>query len=209
MPHAWSREGGRKSRHCPVQALPKLSDDVLRAWGKILAAIPLARLRLQIKSLVDPAVCANFKARLMQHAISPERVDICDFTSHDEYLGAHAEIDMILDTFPYPGGTTSCEALWMGVPTLTLKGDSLLARQGASLLTAAGLPDWIADSEEAYIDKAISFSSNLPKLAALRAELRERVRVSPLCDAKRFAHELEKAFRGMWAQRRTNKNDFS
>ncbi|MBI3902368.1 MAG: hypothetical protein HY306_05410 [Nitrosomonadales bacterium] len=85
----------------------------------------------------------------------------------ESYLAAHAEVDIILDTFPFTGGTTTCEALWMGVPTLTLAGDTMLARQGASLLTCAGLTDWVADSEEDYMNRAIRHATNLSSLAEL------------------------------------------
>ena len=107
-------------------------------------------------------------------------------------------MDLILDTFPYPGGTTTCEALWMGVPTLTLAGDTLLARQGASLLTAAGLEEWVATSEEEYIAKAVALADDSPRLATLRAGLREQVSTSPLFDAQRFARNFEDALWGMW-----------
>ncbi|NVZ11800.1 tetratricopeptide repeat protein, partial [Allochromatium humboldtianum] len=113
---------------------------------------------------------------------------------------AHAEVDILLDTFPYPGGTTTCEALWMGVPTITLAGDTLLARQGASLLTAAGLPDWVAHSEDEYVGKAITFAQNPASLAVLRAGLRERVARSPLFDAPRFASHLSQALWVMWRE---------
>jgi predicted O-linked N-acetylglucosamine transferase (SPINDLY family) len=118
--------------------------------------------------------------------------------SREAYLAAHAEVDLILDTFPYPGGTTTCEALWMGVPTLTLTGNTLLARQGASLLTAAGLPEWVAANEADYVDKSIALAGDLPKLAALRAALRRQVLASALFDAPRFARNFEAALWGMW-----------
>ena len=105
---------------------------------------------------------------------------------------------MILDTFPYTGGTTTCEALWMGVPTLTLSGDTLLARQGVSLLTAAGLPEWVAASRQEYVVKAVALASDQAGLAALRSGLREQVLASPLFDAPRFARNFEDALWGMW-----------
>jgi predicted O-linked N-acetylglucosamine transferase (SPINDLY family) len=108
---------------------------------------------------------------------------------------------MILDTFPYPGGTTTCEALWMGVPTLTLAGDTLLSRQGASLLTAAGLDNWIATSKADYVDRALALAGDIARLAVLRAGLREQVKSSPLFDAPRFARNLEDALWGMWRAR--------
>ena len=136
--------------------------------------------------------------RLQKHGIDPARVSLHGAVPREAYLAAYAEVDMVLDTFPHPGGTTTCEALWMGVPTLTLTGDTMLARQGASLLTAAGLPDWVATSVADYVDKAVAAARNLPKLAALRAELREQASTSPLFDARRFARNLEEALRGMW-----------
>jgi predicted O-linked N-acetylglucosamine transferase (SPINDLY family) len=187
------------------QKLPKVGDEVLSAWGKILAALPGAQLRMQCKQLGDATVAAQFAERLQQHGIGPARVMLHGSAPRNTYLASHAEVDVILDTFPYPGGTTTCEALWMGVPTLTLAGDTLLARQGASLLAAAGLGDWVAASMADYIDKAVTLTSDLPKLAALRAGLREQVRVSPLFDAKRFARNLETALWGMW-QARTQGN---
>jgi predicted O-linked N-acetylglucosamine transferase (SPINDLY family) len=97
---------------------------------------------------------------------------------------------------------TTCEALWMGVPTLTLAGDTMIARQGASLLTAAGLPEWVAASLEEYVQKEIAFAADLPTLVGLRAGLREQVLASPLFDAPLFARHLEDALWGMWRARK-------
>ncbi len=180
------------------QNLTKLGDDVLEAWGNILAALPNAKLRLQCKQFGEPTQVEQLLQRFQRYGILPERVMIHRSTQRETYLAAHAEVDMILDTFPYPGGTTTCEALWMGVPTLTLAGDSLLARQGASLLSAAGLPEWVAASKQEYIAKAISLANDLPMLSALRAGLRQQVLASPLFDAPRFARHFEDALWGMW-----------
>ncbi len=188
------------------QNLSKVVDGVLAAWGKILNAVPGARLRWQCKQLGDPSVIDQQVLRLRQHGINPVRVMLLGSASREGYLGAHADVDLILDTFPYPGGTTTCEALWMGVPTLTLAGDSLLARQGASMLAAAGLKEWIAKNETEYIGKAVALAGDLPKLAALRARLREQVRASPLFDAKRFAKNFDVALWGMWQARSNGKN---
>ena len=125
--------------------------------------------------------------------------------SRDAYLAAHAEVDVILDTFPFPGGTTTCEALWMGVPTLTLKGDRLIARQGASLLTAAGLPDWIAADADDYVRRAIALAGQPDKLQPLRESLRDRVAASSLFDGVAFARDFTEALRGMWQERGSGK----
>jgi predicted O-linked N-acetylglucosamine transferase (SPINDLY family) len=107
----------------------------------------------------------------------------------------------MLDTFPFPGGTTTCEALWMGVPTLTLAGKTLLERQGMSMLTNVGLSDWIADNTDDYVQKAIHFCQKTDYLATLRNSLRSTMALSPLVDAPRFAHDLEQAFQKMWHEK--------
>jgi protein O-GlcNAc transferase len=180
------------------QNLSKVGNEVLTVWGKIFGALPKARLRCQCKQLGDPAVAAQFVERLQRHGIEPARVMLQGAMPRKAYLAAHGEVDVVLDTFPYPGGTTTCEALWMGVPTLTLSGDTLLARQGASLLTAAGMEDWVTSSVVDYIDKAVTLAGDLPELAALRAGLRQQVLASPLFDAQRFARTFEDALWGMW-----------
>lgn len=183
------------------QDLTKVGDEVLAAWAKILIALPDSRLRWQCKQLGDPVFVEQLIKRLQQHGIDPARAALHGAVSREAYLAAHSEVDLILDTFPYPGGTTTCEALWMGVPTLTLAGDTLLSRQGASLLTAAGLVDWIATSRDDYVNRTLALASDLPKLAALRVKLRDQARTSPLFDAPRFAHNLEEALWGMWQSR--------
>lgn len=180
------------------QNVSKLGDAALAAWAKVLAAVPGARLRLQSKHFAGAALSDSLRARCARLGIDPARLDINGLAPRNEYLAAHNKVDLILDTFPYPGGTTTCDALWMGVPTLTLRGDTLLSRQGASLLAAGGLPDWIADDEADYVSKAIALAGDLPRLAALRAGLRRQVLASPLFDAPLFARHLEAAFWGMW-----------
>ncbi len=182
------------------QNLSKVNETVLKVWAKILTELPTARVRFQAKQLRDAKFIALFSARLAQAGIAPERVNLQAATSRQDYLAAHAEVDFILDTFPFSGGTTSCEALWMGVPTLTLAGETLIARQGASLLTAAGLPNWIAEDEVSYIKKAIDFAQDLTMLANLRQGLREHVLKSALFDGKAFAQHFVQLMQKMWQQ---------
>lgn len=182
------------------QNLAKIGDNVLERWGEIFSAIPGAHLRLQCKQLNDPAVRERLVHRLMQHGIHKDRVFLRGPVARDAYLAAYAEVDMVLDTFPFPGGTTTCEALWMGVPTLTLSGNSMISRQGCSLLMAAGLASWIADSEDDYVSKAVRLAGDLPQLASLRENLRNQMLASPLCDAPRFARHFEDALWEMWVQ---------
>lgn len=180
------------------QNLAKVGDAVLAAWGEILTALPNSRLRLQCRQLEDPAMRGQLAQRLQALGIELTRVAMHGPVSRNAYLAAHADVDLILDTFPYPGGTTTCEALWMGVPTLTLAGDSVIARQGASLLAAAGLTDWVAASRPDYLAKALALASDLDSLAALRAGLRQRVLASPLFDTSMFARHFEAALWQMW-----------
>jgi predicted O-linked N-acetylglucosamine transferase (SPINDLY family) len=108
-------------------------------------------------------------------------------------------VDVALDPFPYTGGATTTESLWMGVPVLTLRGDRYIGHQGETLLRAAALPDWIATDQDDYVRKALQLAADREGLARLRAGLRARTASSPLFDARRFARDLEAAWRGMWA----------
>ncbi len=180
------------------QNLTKVNDDVLALWGRIFDALPRARLRLQTKQLCYLGEREHLLQRLASVGIAPERVTLEGPIPREDYLAAHAEVDIILDTFPYPGGTTTCEALWMGVPTVTLAGDTLLGRQGASLLTCVGLEEWIANNKEEYVALAVGHAADVNRLAQLRAGLRQKALASPLFDAPRFSRNLEDALLGMW-----------
>jgi predicted O-linked N-acetylglucosamine transferase (SPINDLY family) len=155
-------------------------------------------LRLQNDALSYEPARARLLQRLARVGIGAERVTLSGPMPREAYLRAHAEVDILLDTFPYNGATTTCEALWMGVPTLTLAGETLVSRQGVSLLTSAWLSDWIADDETAYMMRAVDFASDLDRLGRLRSRLREQVAASPLCDAARFARNFEDVLAGMW-----------
>jgi predicted O-linked N-acetylglucosamine transferase (SPINDLY family) len=144
----------------------------------------------------------KLQERLHQFAAAEaaDRLRLEPAGSYAEYLEAYARVDLALDPFPYTGGTTTVEGLWMGVPVLTLRGDRYIGHQGESLLHAAGLPDWVAADRDEYIRKAPAFAADRDALALLRAALRVQVAASPLFDALRFARHLEAALRGMWAK---------
>jgi protein O-GlcNAc transferase len=183
------------------QRLPKLNDNVLALWARVLGEIPDARLRIQNKQMNNAATREHLLQRLAVAGIAPERVTVIGLAPRDAYLAAHAEVDIILDTFPYTGGTTTCEALWMGVPTLTYAGETLLARQGASMMGCAGLQDWVATSHDDYVERALRHVSDIRGLSQLRAGLRQKVLVSPLFDAPRFARNLTEALQEIWTRR--------
>jgi predicted O-linked N-acetylglucosamine transferase (SPINDLY family) len=185
-----------------VQELAKVNEGVLDVWARILRRLPNARLRMQSRAFADAALRGAFLERLRARGVPASVVQLHGPVAREAYLAGYSAIDVALDTFPYPGGTTTCEALWMGVPTLTLAGDDMLARQGASLLKAAGLADWVANDEDEYVEKAVALAADatsLAALASLRSTLRARVAASPVFDARRFARNLEAALFGMWS----------
>lgn len=188
------------------QNLSKLGDAVLNTWGIILNAMPTAKLRLQCNQLAYESARRKTAERLKQHGIDPARVTLLGSVARKDYLAAYAGVDINLDSFPYPGTTTTCEAIWMGVPTLTMTGDRMVARNGASILTAAGLADWVATSKADYVVKALALANDVPRLAATRAGLRTRALASPLFDAVKFARNFEAALWGMWQQSSREKN---
>ena len=180
------------------QSISKISDEALALWATVLTHIPNARLRFQNHALSNAETCKSLITRLIGAGIDSGRFELYPAEDYRTYLESYASIDFVLDTFPFPGGTTTCDALWMGVPTLTLSGDTLLSRQGTSILTTAGLVDWIAQTPEEYVNKAVHFATNIADLAALRSGLRECVAQSPLFSAKKFSRNWEDALWGMW-----------
>ncbi len=178
--------------------LSKMNDDVIALWARVLAAVPHSRLLLKNKQFTEISVQQRFSRRFDAYGVGAERLMLEGPVSRREYLAAHQRVDIVLDPFPYPGGTTSVEALWMGVPVLTLTGDRFLSRQGVGILTNAGLPEWIAMSPDDYVERAASHSGDLNRLAELRGGLRSQVLRSPMFDAQRFADHFESALRGMW-----------
>lgn len=179
------------------QKLSKISDAMLQNWADVLAKLPTARLRLQSRPLGHHETKVHMQSRLTQASIDLTRVDLFGASSREEYLKAYTDVDIVLDTSPFPGGTTTAEALWMGVPTITLTGKTLVSRQGENMLRCVGLNDWVAHSEPGYVQLAIEKASDLEKLAHLRAGLREVALQSPLFDAAAFAQNLALAFQGM------------
>jgi protein O-GlcNAc transferase len=177
----------------------KVSAATFDVWARLLTRLPNARLLLKGKPFADDATRAMFLARLAERAIDPERVQLVGWVpSISVHLALYEHIDIALDPFPYNGTTTTCEALWMAVPVVTLKGDRHSARVGASLLTQAGMSEWIADSVDNYFEIAVGLASNPAKLDELRRELRQRLAASPLCDRNAFARKVENTYRSIW-----------
>lgn len=178
--------------------LSKLNDEVLAVWAQVMQAVPGSRLLLKAKQLDDAVMHAEVLRRFACHGITGERIELERFAARGDYLASYAKVDIVLDTFPFPGGTTSAEALWMGVPVLTLKGGSFIACQGAGIMANAGMAHWIAQDREDYVRLAQKHAANLPALAAQRQLMRQQLSASPLFDAERFARHFAAALRGMW-----------
>lgn len=182
--------------------LSKMNDRVVALWAQVLAAVPDSRLFLKSPQLKEVSAQRNVAARFAASGIDPARLILEGLSPRAEYLKTYQRVDIALDPFPYTGGTTTCEALWMGVPVLTVAGQRFLSRQGVGLLMNAGLPQWVAADSGDYLARAKSHAGDLKSLALLRAGLRQQVLASPLFDAPRFAQQFELALHAMWQERR-------
>jgi len=177
----------------------KVTDEVVDLWSRVLAAAPGSRLLLatDCSRRVEERICSV----IARHEISLERLLFAERTATRlDYMKIYHYVDLCLDPFPYNGVTTTCDALWMGIPVISLAGRMNASRQGVRFLRCVGLHELLAETPEEYIRKAVDLASDLPRLAALRAGLRERMSRSPLMDAQRLAWDLETAYRGMWEQ---------
>lgn len=180
--------------------LPKLNDQVVAAWSEILKQVPSSRLYLKCKQLKTESVRDRVRGYFTDAGVDSARIDMDAFVpSVQDHLNKYAGIDLGLDTFPYNGTTTTCEALWMGVPVLSVEGYRHSGRVGLSLLHAVGLHDeFVAPDVDTYIARAVAWGKNPTRLAEVRADLRERMAASPLRDEVGFTDRLEKLYRKVW-----------
>lgn len=178
--------------------LAKMNDEVVALWSRVLQAVAGSKLFLKSKQLGDAAVRKHTVERFASHGIGAERLLLEGAESRAKYFAAYHRVDIALDPFPYPGGTTTVESLWMGVPVLNLAGETFLFRQGAGFLMNAGLAEWVAASQDEYASKAAAFAGDLQALSELRGRLRQQVEVSPLMDGMRFAQCFAEMLQGVW-----------
>jgi predicted O-linked N-acetylglucosamine transferase (SPINDLY family) len=178
---------------------PKLSPTTIHLWSQVLQAIPTARLILKALALGDPATRDYFRAQFVEFGVGDRVIFQGPTMKLEEFFQSYHQIDIALDPTPYNGGTTTCEALWMGVPVITLRGDRFCARMSHSLLHQVGLSHLSAASREAYIATAVTLAEDLEALQVLRGTLRDRMVSSSICDASRATLELENAYRRAWA----------
>ncbi len=172
----------------------KLNDAVVALWARVLHAVDDST----IVVYVPPAGQERVAAQLVAHGIERRRVAFVDRRTRDAYLAGYHDIDVSLDTFPYNGHTTSLDAWWMGVPVVTLVGETIVGRAGLCQAHHLGVPELVARDADQYVAIAVGLCTDLPRLAALRAQLRAKMAASPLMDAPRFARNIEAAYRQMW-----------
>ncbi|MEA2736044.1 MAG: hypothetical protein QOE14_2495, partial [Humisphaera sp.] len=178
--------------------LAKVTEETIALWSKILHATPRSRLLMMSFALKDGGVVTDVAKRFAAYGIERGRLELPGGKPLGDYLRTIARADIALDTFPFNGHTTTCHALWMGVPVISRSGSRPVSRVGRSLLRAIGLEDLCVDSAGAYVETAVRLAADPQRLTCLRSELRPRLAASPLCDAAGFTRELESAYRAMW-----------
>jgi len=173
----------------------KVTPPTLELWADVLSSIAGSRMAIHSHP-------GSHRGRLLdwlsRRGIESSRIEFIPRQSFGQYVREYHRIDLCLDAFPYNAGTISFDALWMGVPTIALRGQTAVARGGVSILSNAGLPDWIAETPQQYVSIAVDAARDLPRLAALRAGLRERMLQRPFMQPKDFAAGVESAYREMW-----------
>ncbi|OGA50761.1 MAG: hypothetical protein A3G25_14150 [Betaproteobacteria bacterium RIFCSPLOWO2_12_FULL_63_13] len=180
-------------------SLIKVNHEVVALWAKVLHAVAGSRLVLKGFAFSSQATLDRFIEMFAGEGISADRLELMSWHAEiSGHLERYSQVDIALDPFPYNGTTTTCEALWMGVPVLTLAGDHHCARVGASLLTAVGLGELVSRNKDEFVSHAVRLGGDLESLAARRTGLRERMRCSPLLDARSFTRNLEAAYAAMW-----------
>ena len=176
----------------------KVTPEVLTLWAKILDAVSDSRLIIKCRIFSDKSTCEYVIRMFTAKGIATERIDLQSWDLSPKHLEAYNAVDIGLDTFPFNGAATTCEALWMGVPVITLSGTAYHSSVGTSLLSNVGLPELVANTSDEYISIAVNLAKDLRRLRSLRECLRGMMKDSPLCDAKRFTLNLETCYRTMW-----------
>lgn len=176
----------------------KITREVVRLWSAILHLVPDSRMLLKYGGLDEEARQAPLLAWFDEDGIPRDRLAFAGASLSTEYFEEYGLIDIALDPFPYNGGSTTLDALWMGVPVVTLAGRTAVQRHGACFLTAAGLPDLVTHSPEQYVTTAMFLAQTLPKIPDARINLRNAMQASPLMDEVGLVRSVESAFRQMW-----------
>lgn len=178
----------------------KFNDGVFDVWSQVLAAVPDSRLVLKWRTLADQPLCDSIRSAFTRRGIDPQRLELRPASFHVDVLKEYADIDIALDPFPFTGGLTSCEALWMGVPVVTWPQSRVVSRQTLAFLCAIGLPELAAQDADAYVRIAASLAADRAGLATLRSSMRPRMLASPLMDVAGFTRQLETILHQLYAE---------
>jgi predicted O-linked N-acetylglucosamine transferase (SPINDLY family) len=179
--------------------LNKVSPRTIAMWAAVLRAVPDSQMLIKSRPLDNRLVQDRLRAAFAGHGIEAERLLLYgSIAGSGNHMALYNRIDVGLDSFPFTGGATSLDAFWMGVPVITLVGETHAERMSASLITALGRPEWIADTEEAFIAKAAALAADQDLRVSLRAGQRQRMAESTLCDSAGLARAMEDAYRDMW-----------
>lgn len=186
--------------------LERINHKVIALWTRVLKAVPKSRLMLNAKPFQEAAFRDSFAARFAEHGIARERLNLVYTSPQPVTWDAYGQIDIALDPFPHNAGTTTIEALWLGVPVISLKDRPSVGRFGVSILEALGLGEWALDTQDAYVEKAVQLASDIKALSHMRHSLRERFEMSPLLDAQGLARNIEEVYKKVWANYCENNN---
>ncbi|WP_322991915.1 tetratricopeptide repeat protein [Limnohabitans sp.] len=178
--------------------VPKLTPHTIALWAKVLARVPGSRLLLKAPSFRDESAIRIFRERFVQQGVDASRIEFRGPVGLADMMAEYADVDIALDPVPYNGGTTTLQALWMGVPVVVKEGQNFVSRMGASFMRAAGLPDWVAASDEAYVEIAARMAADRQALLQLKAGLRARLQAAPAWDVDQYTRDMESALRAMW-----------
>ncbi|PIT71277.1 tetratricopeptide repeat protein [Limnohabitans sp. B9-3] len=178
--------------------VPKLTPHTVKLWAAVLHEVPGSRLLLKAPSFKDEGAVAAFAQRFEAEGIARDRLEFRGPVGLTDMMAEYADVDIALDPVPYNGGTTTLQALWMGVPVVVKAGGNFVSRMGASFMSAAGLPEWVAQSDADYVRIAVSMAQDRQALLSLKQGLRERLMALPAWDVDEYTRDFEKALRAMW-----------
>jgi predicted O-linked N-acetylglucosamine transferase (SPINDLY family) len=181
-----------------VNNVSKISPAALDAWARIVAAVPGSRVRMQHSAFSSVEVRRHVTDAFARHGVGQDRITMTGWARFVDYLEMLRGFDLALDTFPFNGGTTTCQLMYAGIPCVALAGERQVSRMGVTMLRAVGLDDLVADTVEQLVQKSIDLAKDHDRLAAIRAMLRPAMLASPLGDGKKYTAALEAAYRQAW-----------